>query len=325
MIISRTPLRISFAGGGSDLRAYYSHGYGAVTSTAIDKYIYITVNRKFDDRIRVSYSMTEIVDSVDEIQHDIVREAMKVTGVDSGVEITSIADIPSRGTGLGSSSSFTAGLLNALYAHDGKFASAERLAREACNIEIEILGEPIGKQDQYAGAFGGLNHIRFNSDESVFVDPVICSRETKELLNERLMLFYTGLTRRASTILTEQKKRTGGKLETLDEMVRLSEELRDALRSDDLDRFGEILHRGWCLKKELAGGISNPAIDDFYERARRAGAVGGKILGAGGGGFLLFYCDEGKQAAVREALSDLKATPFGLEPQGSKIIYVEEK
>jgi len=324
MIISRTPLRISFAGGGSDLRAYYRHAHGAVTSTAIDKYIYVTVNKKFDDRIRISYSKTEIVDTVEDIRHDIVREAMKLTGVDSGIEITSIADIPSRGTGLGSSSSFAAGLLNALYAYDGKFASAERLAREACRIEIELLGEPIGKQDQYAAAYGGLNHIRFNADGTVFVDPVICSRETKELLTSRLMLFYTGLTRRANTILTEQRKKTDKKLDTLGEMVRLSEELRDALRGDDLVKFGEILHRGWCLKKELAGGISNPAIDEYYEKARRAGAVGGKILGAGGGGFLLFYCEEGKQAAVREALSDLKETPFRLEPQGSKIIYVEE-
>jgi D-glycero-alpha-D-manno-heptose-7-phosphate kinase len=324
MIISRTPLRISFAGGGSDLQAYYRHGYGAVTSTAINKYIYITVNRKFDDRIRLSYSKTEIVDSVDDIQHDIVREAMKLTGVDRGVEITSVADIPSRGTGLGSSSSFTAGLLNALYAFDGKFTSAERLASEACRIEIEILGEPIGKQDQYAGAYGGMNHIQFNSDGTVFVDPVICSMRTKELLNERLMLFYTGLTRRASSILTEQKKKTDRKLETLGEMVRLSEELRDALRANDLDEFGETLHRGWTLKKELAGGISNPEIDGFYEKARRAGAIGGKVLGAGGGGFLLFYCEEGKQAAVREALSALKETQFKLEPQGSKIIYVEE-
>ena len=322
MIISRTPLRISFVGGGSDLKEHYRNGFGAVTSTAIDKYTYIIVNKKFDDKIRVSYSKTEIVDNIDGIQHDLVREALRLTKINGGIEITSIADIPSRGTGLGSSSSFTVGLLNALYAYKGQYKSAETLANEACQIEIDIVGEPIGKQDQYASAYGGMNYIQFNADETVLVDPVIFPKETKEKLNENLLLFYTGLTRKASMILTEQKKETKNKPRVLDKMVKLTQELRDTLRNNDLNEFGHILHKGWVYKKQLAGGITNPNIDKYYDKAMKAGALGGKILGAGGGGFLLFYCEKGKKEKVRRALCELKETSFRLEPQGSKIIYV---
>lgn len=324
MIISRTPLRISFAGGGSDLQAYYEKRFGAVVSTTIDKYIYITVNKKFDDKIRISYSKTEIVDDVDEIQHDLVREALRLTNINGGIEITSIADIPSKGTGLGSSSCFTVGLLNALYAYKGQHKSTGTLAKKACQIEIDIVGEPIGKQDQYASAYGGINYIQFNADETVFVDPVICLKETKEQLNQNLLLFYTGLTRKSNTILTEQKKETKNKLKTLDKMVELAHELRDAIRSNDLTQFGQILHKGWIYKKQLALGITNPVIDKYYDNAIRAGASGGKILGAGGGGFLLLYCEEEKQEKVRSVLGELKETSFKLEPQGSKIIYVED-
>lgn len=322
MIISRTPLRVSFAGGGSDLSAYYLNEPGAVTSTAIDKYVYITVNAKFDDRLRVSYSKTEIVDSPDDLAHEIVREALKLVGISGGVEITSIADIPSRGTGLGSSSSFTVGLLNALYAFTGKNVSAGRLAREACEIEIEKVGEPIGKQDQYIAAYGGLQHIQFNPDESVFVDPVICPYGVKESLQEDLMLFYTGLTRKSSSILTEQRENTGKRMGVLAEMVDLSKKIKASLSCGDLTEFGELLDRGWVLKKKLASGISSEKIDKLYESAKRAGALGGKILGAGGGGFLLLYCEKRKQAAVKKRLSDLRYTPLSFEPQGSKIIYV---
>jgi D-glycero-alpha-D-manno-heptose-7-phosphate kinase len=208
MIISRTPLRISFAGGGTDLAAFYKLHSGAVTSTAINKYIYVTINKKFDHRIRVSYSKTENVDHVDELHHGLVREAMKLTGIDSGVEITTIADIPSRGTGLGSSSTLTVGLLNALYAFKGVMKSRQTLAKEACKIEIDILGEPIGKQDQYIASYGGIQHIQFNPDESVYVDPVICTPEAKQQLGKHMMLFYTGITRKASKILTKQIKNT---------------------------------------------------------------------------------------------------------------------
>lgn len=321
MIITKTPFRISFAGGLSDLKDYYKHGYGSVVSTTIDKYIYVTVNRKFDDKIRVSYSKTEIVDNVDKILHPIVREALKLANLDGGLEITTIADIPA-GTGLGSSSAFTVGLLNALYAFNGEHKGAERHARDACKIEIDILKEPIGKQDQYASAFGGLNHIRFNADETVFVNPIISKNETKEKLDNNLMLFYTGIHRKASTILTESKRNMGNLREHVDTLRDLSKEMATALKNNDLSCFGELMHKAWSFKKKT-GKVSNPEIDKYYEEARSAGALGGKILGAGGGGFLLVYCEKKHQEKVRKALSDLKETKFHLEPQGSRIIYVE--
>lgn len=322
MIISKTPLRISFAGGGTDLAEFYQQSPGAVTSTAIDKYIYITITKKFDNHIRVSYAKTEIVDQIDQLQHDLVREAMKYTGVTSGVEITSIADIPSRGTGLGSSSSFLVGLLNILYAYQGKHKSAETLAREACEIEINIVKEPIGKQDQYIAAYGGLQHIQFMPDSNVFVDPIICSPVIKKKLQENLILYYTGITRRANTILSEQRQQTANNLAILDKMKDLAVALRDSLNNNSLDTFGEILHQGWLYKCQLAENISNNQINTYYEKARKAGAIGGKILGAGGGGFLLLYCPQNSQKQVRKALAELTETAFQFEPQGSKIIYV---
>lgn len=324
MIISRTPLRISFAGGGTDLSAFYKLQSGAVTSTAINKYIYVTVNKKFDDQIRVSYSKTEIVDHVDELKHGLVREAMKLTGLDRGIEITTIADIPSRGTGLGSSSTLTVGLLNALYAYNGILKSRESLASEACKIEIEILGEPIGKQDQYIAAYGGIQHIQFNPDESVYVDPVICTPKTKENLENHLLLFYTGITRKARKILTKQIRNTEKKTENLVKMRELSEKVRDCICRGRLAEFGKSLHQGWLYKRELASGITNPAINDYYEKAIEAGAAGGKILGAGGGGFLLIFCKPQLHSKVKRSIKDLKLVPFKLEPQGSKIIYVED-
>jgi len=255
MIISRTPLRVSFTGGGSDLPAFYRHEPGAVLSTAIKKYIYITVNRKFDHRIRASYSITEIVDSVDELKHELIREALRVVGVDSGIEITSISDIPSQGTGLGSSSTYTVGLLTALYAYMGQHVGAERLAREACRIEIDVCGKPIGKQDQYIAAYGGLQHIRFNPDESVFVDPVICSPNTKRALQESLLLLYTGVTRSADDILLEQTRNTHddvGKRDVLRAMVAQTEDLRAALVANDLGGVGEVLHHSLEVVRTLS-------------------------------------------------------------------------
>jgi D-glycero-alpha-D-manno-heptose-7-phosphate kinase len=324
MIISRTPLRISFAGGGSDLAAFYRKYTGAVTSTAINKYIYVTVNKKFDDRIRVGYSKTENVDHVDELKHGLVREAMKLTGIDKGVEITTIADIPSRGTGLGSSSTLTVGLLNALYAFKGDLKSRHTLADEACKIEIEILGEPIGKQDQFIAAYGGIQHIQFNPDESVYVDPVICTPESKQQLEKHMMLFYTGITRKARKILTKQIRNTNKKAKNLIKMKELSEQVRDCLCNGDFIEFGKSLHQGWLYKRELASGISNTTIDKLYENALKAGAMGGKILGAGGGGFLLVFCKTKHQNKVKKVLSELPQVPVKLEPQGSKIIYVED-
>ena len=322
MIISKTPFRISFAGGLSDIKEYYQKDYGAVTSTTIDKYIYVTVNKKFDDKIRVSYSKTEKVKNIKEIKHPIVREALQVTKLDCGLEITSIGDIPS-GTGLGSSSSFTVGLLNALYAFKGEYKSAETLARQACEIEINFLNEPIGKQDQYASSFGGLNHIRFNNDETVIVNPIICKKKTKEDLSQNLLLFYIGGKRKASAILTESKKHMDNHRKHVDTIRELSEEVAQALRNNDLSRFGELLHQGWLHKKKT-GKVTNEKIDSYYQKAIESGAAGGKILGAGAAGFLLLYCDKKNQHKVRNALSALRETPFHLEPQGSRIIFIDE-
>lgn len=323
MIISRTPFRVSFAGGGTDLESYYRHGFGGVVSTTIRKYMYVSVNRKFDERIRVSYSTTEFVDDVKELKHELVREAMRMTEVVRGLEVTTVADIPGRGTGLGSSSSLTVGLLNALYAFQGVHRSAKRLAEEACRIEIDVLKGPVGKQDQYAAAYGGFNYIQFNADGSVFVDPIVFSSATRRELEGNLLMFFTGVTRRAGDILGEQKENTEKKRDTLDAMRDQAHALRDALMANDLTRFGEALDEGWRLKKSLAGGITTPAIDAMYERARKAGALGGKVSGAGGGGFLVLYVEPGKLAAVRGALAGLKETPLRFDPQGSKIIFFE--
>jgi D-glycero-alpha-D-manno-heptose-7-phosphate kinase len=324
VIISRTPFRVSFAGGGTDLRAFYRHEPGAVISTTIDKYMYLTVNERFDHTVRVSYSKTEIVETADQVEHPLVREALRKAGITNGIEVTSISDIPA-GTGFGSSSSFTVGLLNALYAFTGTYAPPERLASEACEIEIDIVGEPIGKQDQYIAAYGGLQYIRFNPDESVFVDPVVCTAELKRTLSDRLLLFYTGITRSASDILTEQRKETeqGNKRDFLRKMAHLAGEMRRILQENrDLDEFGELLHDGWMLKRELASGVTSPLIDAAYDKARSAGAIGGKILGAGGGGFLLLYAPQAAHAQIRTALADLREIAFDLEPQGTKIVHV---
>jgi D-glycero-alpha-D-manno-heptose-7-phosphate kinase len=288
--------------------------------------MYVVLNKRFDKTIRASYTKTEIVDSVDQIQHDLIREAMRLVSLDGGVEITTIADVPA-GTGLGSSSSLAVGLLNALYAFTEKFRSAEPLSQEACRIEIDILNEPIGKQDQYAAAYGGLNYIQFNPDETVFVDPIICSKEVKEQLQNRLLLFYTGLQGDNSDILVEQRRETmdnAAKQKFLEQMVELAKQMRNALNNNDLASFGELLHQNWELKKQMASGISNPQIDRWYQAARQAGVLGGKILGAGGRGFLLLCCSEGKRESVQAVMQGLglREFPFRFEPQGSKIIYV---
>ncbi|MDO9096772.1 MAG: hypothetical protein Q7U60_01430 [Candidatus Methanoperedens sp.] len=326
MIISKTPMRMSFAGGGSDLRAYYQNGRGVVVSTAIDKFIYITVNKRFTDNIRIAYSKIEYVEKVDEIEHNLVREALKSVGIDRGIDIVYMSDmLPAHeGSGLGASSSLIVGTLNALHAFKGEHVSAETLAKEACKIEIDILGNPIGKQDQYAAAYGGFNHIQFNSDESVFINPIIFKKGIKEELNKKLLLFYTGVKTRSDILLTEQNNRTEENLEILDKMVELADELKKAIEKGDLMEFGNILHMGWEYKQKLASKITNPILNSYYEKARKAGAIGGKILGSGGGGFFLFYCDEEKQDSVRKALSDLKETSFKFEPQGSRIIYVSD-
>ena len=322
MIISKTPLRVSFAGGGTDIANYYHTGFGAVVSSAIKKYVYVTVNKRFDDDIRVSYSKTEIVDSVDKIEHGLVRESLRKVGIRNGIEITTIADIPSRGTGLGSSSAIAVGLLNALYAFKGYRASPKKLAEEACEIEIEKLGEPIGKQDQYIAAYGGIQHIKFNADESVLLDPVICPPKIKREIENHLMLFYTGKTRKAGEILSKQKTNSKINRQVLDKMRDQAEQLFHDLTSLQVNKLGETLRQGRELKKSLAQGISDPEIDKLYEKALKAGAVGGKITGAGGGGFLVMFVPPESHWNVRNALTGLKDMEFKIEPQGSKIIYV---
>ena len=324
MIISRTPLRMSFVGGGSDLPSFYREHGGAVLSTAIDKFVYVSINKRFDDGLRVVYSKTEEVADVEEIEHQLFKSTFKVMDVAGGVEVTTIADIPSKGTGLGSSSSFTVGLINAVAAHQGKYVSAEEMARESCRIEIDICGAPIGKQDQYAAAYGGFNLIEFKSDDRVAVTPMIVPRSELEQLQRRIIVFYTGITRSASVILSQQDAAVtsnASKQKVLCRMVGLAREARDELQRGNLDSFGAILDENWQLKRSLTTGISTAEIDTWYDLAIKEGALGGKILGAGAGGFLMFYANEEHHPKIAKALDVLRPVHFGFEPEGSKIIF----
>jgi D-glycero-alpha-D-manno-heptose-7-phosphate kinase len=327
MIISRTPLRVSFFGGGSDLPSYYRRQGGAVLSAAIDKSVYVTVSRKFDDAVRVSYSRTEEVPDASKVEHPLVREALTLLGIKGGIEITSVADIPATGTGLGSSSSFTVGLLNALHAFRGRMVSAATLARESCHIEMDLCGEPIGKQDQYAAAHGGLNFLRFHPNEAVEVKKAVCAPGTLDALQSHLLFFYTGATRSASSLLRAQSSdvaQPGVKSDGTGALVKLAETAFHSLCAGDIGCFGPLLDEAWQIKRSLADGISNSQIDNAYAAARKAGAEGGKVLGAGGGGFLMFFAPPQKHDAIRRALSPLRETPFTFAPEGSSIIFVHE-
>jgi D-glycero-alpha-D-manno-heptose-7-phosphate kinase len=322
MIVSRTPLRISFVGGGTDLPSFYEEHGGAVVSTTVDKWIHVIVAPRFEGDVRVSYSKTEIVPSATEVEHDLVREAMRLTGVPRGVDIVTLADVPSRGTGLGSSSTVTVGLLNALYAFQGRYKSPIQLAEEASRIEIEVLGKPIGRQDQYAAAFGGLNFIEFPPrGGGVRVQPVICRADTLKQLQRSLLLFYTGRQRSADDVLSEQRSAVedGRAVGALESMRDLAFELRERLGAGEADALGTLLDQNWELKRGLADGISNESVDRWYRVAREAGATGGKLLGAGGGGFLLLFVPPERQNAVRAALPELRAMPLKLAAQGSHI------
>jgi len=323
MIISRTPFRVSFCGGGSDMKSFYRRSPGAVLSTTIDRYMYIMIHPYFHDKIRIKYSKLEDVDRIRQIKHTIVRACLERLGIEKGIEIASIADVPA-GTGLGSSSAFAVGLLQALLAHQKKTCPKAFLAEEACRVEIDILKEPIGKQDQYAASFGGLNVIRFHPDGGVAVEPVACRPEVKRRLEKRLLLFYVGKERRAGRILKVQSRNLSlrGYRDRMREMVRLTEEMRTALLAGRLIRFAEILHEGWMIKKTMAPDISDLNLDGLYARALEAGAVGGKLLGAGGGGFFLFYCPPKSQNDLRLALG-LRELAFGFEKEGTKLIYRE--
>lgn len=321
MIITQTPLRISFAGGGTDFKGFYDKEYGAVVSTAIDKYIYVIIKERFDDLIRVGYTRTEMVEHVDDIQHELVREAMRMVGVTNGLEVSTMADIPSEGSGLGSSSTVTVGLLNALYAYKGEAVAAETLARQACKIEIEVLGKPIGKQDQYIAAYGGLRHFRFYGNEEVEVNTISIDEGARQRLCESLLLFYTGVTRQSSGVLSEQKSNIASKMALLVEMRDQADELARHLKLGAIASLGQTLKEGWFRKKQLAAGITNPRIDELYEMAMSAGAIGGKVTGAGGGGFFLVCTPPENRAAVRKKLSHMRELPINLARDGSKIIF----
>ncbi len=321
MIISKTPSRISFVGGGTDLPSFYEKDYGAVLSCTIDKYIYVIIKERFDDLIYVNWTKKEIIDKPSEIEHELVREAMKKAGIKKGVEITMLADIPSEGSGLGSSSSLTVGLLNAFYTFRGIQVQTERLAKEACEIEIDIIGKPIGKQDHYATAFGGLNEILFYKDGSVKINNIKLPNDKLRVLGSNLLLFYTGVTRKADHILRKQKEKTGTIFKILMEMRNQVPILKNYLENGANDSLGQLLKQGWAMKKSLLSTISNKQIDEMYERALNAGASGGKICGAGGGGFLLLYVPREKQNSLREALRKYREVPFMLDKYGSRIIF----
>ncbi len=321
MIIVQAPLRVSFFGGGTDFPDYYREEGGCVLSCAIDKYIFVTIKKRFDHLLRIGYTRQEMVEHVDQIAHELIREALRKTGIANGIEITTMGDIPSAGSGLGSSSTVTVGALHAMYTFLGELVTAEQLAREACEIEIERLGKPIGVQDQYIAAFGGMRFFEFRTDGQVVSQRLDLEAGLARRFNESLLLFFTGVTRKADTILGEQKRNIQDRRAILGEMKAMAHQARAELTAGRIDAIGELLHQGWELKKRLASQISNGEIDQMYAAARGAGALGGKITGAGGGGFLLLYCPPERRAAVREALRDLQELPFQLEQDGSKVIF----
>lgn len=320
MIIVQTPLRISLFGGGTDFPEYFLANGGCVLSSAIDKYIYVIIKERFDDQIRISYTETEIVNQVEDLRHELIREALKITGIKKGVEIATMGDIPA-GTGLGSSSAVTVGALHAFYTYRGQVINREKLAREACEIEVDILKKPIGYQDQFISSYGGLRYFEFKKDDSVNHPTVEIDSEIPSELNKHLMLLYTGTTRKSETILSKQKSNILNNLNALNELKLFANEARIALIEGNLDLIGTLLHESWSLKKSLAAGITNDEIEEIYETARKAGALGGKVTGAGGGGFLMLYCPIEKREKVRSALSRLKELKFCLEPNGSRVIF----
>lgn len=326
MIITRTPFRITFAGGGSDMPDFYERHEGCVLSASINKYMYIIIHPSFNrDITTIKYSKTENVKSIREIVHPIAKQILLDYNL-SGIELVSVADIP-MGTGLASSSAYTVGAINAVSAFVGKYRSQERIAYEACEVEINKMGEPIGKQDQYGCAIGGLKFIRFLQNGHVEVEPLILSRKCIERLNENLLMFYTGVEHSSREILQEQKKNMShtDKYNNLVKMTELAYELRERLLREELSAFGDYLNKGWKLKREMAGQISNARIDKYYDIAMNNGASGGKILGAGGGGFLLFYCEKDRQMRLRAALNDLVELPFDFDYGGTSVVYVGNK
>lgn len=322
MHISRTPFRISFCGGGSDLPSYFMENGGCVVSTTINRYVYITINPAFDENSTVlKYSALENVRDIDNIRHPILRESFRKYGI-TGVELNSTSDIPS-GTGMGSSSSFSVGLFNAIRSYKGLSSTKRGLAEEACDMEINVLKNDIGYQDQYAAAFGGLNFIEFKKGGEVNVEPIRLSAEEKKTLSDNLLLFYTGGRRDAATIIKSYSNNTSSLNDKKQKLTRLAIDLRDSLNSGDIDSMGKYLNQGWEIKKSLSSSVSNPHIEEAYGTAMENGAVGGKLLGAGGNGFLLLYVPKSEQSAVRASMKEYKELPFDFEYEGSKLIYTE--
>lgn len=323
MIISRTPLRVSFCGGGTDLDGFARSepNGGRVVSIAIDKYVYVTLNRRFDEKIRVSYSEIEKVGSVDEIQHALVREAMRLTGVESGIEITTIADIPGRGTGLGSSSTVTVGLLNALHNLQGRSPSKEQLAEEACRVEIDILGAPIGRQDQYAASFGGFNSIRFGS-AGVEVEPILINENQSDEISSKFTLVYTGMTRSASKVLAAKSSSEENKLSKLRKIRDQADMAAEMVESGDLESLGVLLNDAWLTKRKTSPAVSNQEIDKLYQSIMSMGAKGAKLLGAGSGGFLLVFGESNFREIMESKLPrENRILPISIDFSGSEIIH----
>ena len=323
MIISRTPLRVSFCGGGTDIDDFSMSEPkgGRVVSAALSRYVYVTINRRFDDRLRASYSTMEDVDSLDKIQHDLIREALRLTGIDSGIEITTIADIPGQGTGLGSSSTVTVGLLNAMHAFQGRKVSKEQLAEEACQIEIDTLGAPIGRQDQYAASFGGVNSIRFG-ENGVKVEPIEVSEGLAKKFSENFTLVFTGLTRSASRVLSEESGDQYDKISRMREIRNHADEAASHIEQENLDSLGAILNKTWLSKREASSIVTNKQIDDLYKRAISSGAIGAKLLGAGNGGFLLVCGNRHLRGILQRDLGEShRMFPLEIDFSGSKIIY----
>jgi D-glycero-alpha-D-manno-heptose-7-phosphate kinase len=320
MIITQTPLRIGLVGGGTDLPDYYRTHRGRVLNCAIDKHVYVIVKQRFDDDIYVNYSKKEIVSCLDQLEHELVREAMRMTEVERGVEITMLADIPSTGSGLGSSSSVTVGLLMALFAYRGRTLCAEELAERACEIEIDRCGKPIGKQDQYIAALGGVRDISFGPGDRVTAEEVQLTLAGRRAMQQQMMLFYTGVTRSANNILSEQNANMAQTLPHLHELRDLAGRAVDRLNSGDVESLGPAIREGWEAKRKLASGVSNEAIDRAVERALDAGASGAKVTGAGGGGFLFAICPVERQRAVRESLAGMRELPIRLDGLGSRVV-----
>lgn len=321
MVISQTPLRVSLLGGGTDFPDFYRKHGGAVLTMAIDKYIYVVLKDRFDEDIYINYSKKEIVQTAESVRHDLVREAMKRSGVLKGIELTTLADIPSEGSGLGSSSSVTVGLLNALYSHRGLQVPADYLAKDAIDIEINILRKPIGVQDQVIAAHGNLCFVEFCQSGEIKVERLELSAEAKRKLVSNVLLFFTNRTRKADTILQEQSANIADRTEELCRLRDLAFEGREAVMSGDYDAVGRLMEKGWECKRKLANGISDPQIEEMFSAAMNAGALGAKVAGAGGGGFLLTYCPRERQTELRKALGGYRELPFMLARDGSKIIF----